>query len=40
MVDEDSGTLYLINDDAVWTAQYQIPVDPEATPEAVATPAA
>ncbi len=39
-IDEDSGTVYLVNDDAVWTAQYQLPVDPEATPEALATPAA
>jgi hypothetical protein len=39
-IDEDSGTLYLVNDDAVWTAQYQLPVDPEATPEALATPEA
>jgi DNA-binding beta-propeller fold protein YncE len=38
-IDEDSGTLYLVNDDAVWTAQYQLPVEPEATPAAVATPA-
>jgi hypothetical protein len=39
-IDEDSGTLYLVNDDAVWTAQYQLPVEPEATPEALATPQA
>ena len=39
-IDEDSGTLYLVNDDAVWTAQYQLPVEPNATPEALATPEA
>jgi hypothetical protein len=40
-IDEDSGTLYLVNEDAVWTAQYQLPVDPAdtATPGAEATPA-
>jgi hypothetical protein len=39
-IDEDSGTLYLVNDDAVWTAQYQLPVEPDAgaTPSANATP--
>jgi hypothetical protein len=31
-LDEYSGTLYLVNDDAVWTAQYQLPVDPQGTP--------
>ncbi len=31
-VDEDSGTLYLVNEDAVWTAQYQLPVDATGTP--------
>lgn len=39
-IDEDSGTIYLVNEDAVWTAQFQLPVDPEATPEAMATPGA
>jgi hypothetical protein len=40
-IDEDSGTLYLVNDDAVWTAQYQLPVEASAgaTPSALATPA-
>lgn len=39
-VDEDSGTLYLINGDAVWTARFTLPAlpqpaaTPEATPEA------
>lgn len=35
-VDEDSGTLYLINGDAVWTARFTLPAlpQPEATPEA------
>ncbi|HWV36007.1 MAG TPA: hypothetical protein VNZ55_10245 [Thermomicrobiales bacterium] len=38
-VDEASGTLYLINGDAVWTARYSLPSlpEPEGTPEA--TPA-
>ncbi len=38
-VDEDSGTLYLINGDAIWSARYRLPSlpPPEATP--VATPA-
>lgn len=31
-IDENSGTLYIVNDDAVWTAQYQLPVDPAGTP--------
>ncbi len=31
-IDEDTGTLYLVNEDAVWTAQYQLPVDTEGTP--------
>jgi hypothetical protein len=31
-VDEDAGTLYLVNEDAVWTAQYQLPVDATGTP--------
>ena len=37
-VDEDSGTLYLINGDAIWSARYRLPSlpPPEATP--VATP--
>jgi len=33
-IDEDTGTLYIVNRDAVWTAQYQLPVDMTATPEA------
>ncbi|HLU34405.1 MAG TPA: hypothetical protein VKZ61_01455 [Thermomicrobiales bacterium] len=39
-VDENSGTLYLINGDAVWTARYSLPPlpSPEGTP--VATPGA
>lgn len=37
-VNEDSGTLYLINGDAIWSARYRLPSlpPPEATP--VATP--
>ncbi|HEV2128373.1 MAG TPA: hypothetical protein VGR22_07140 [Thermomicrobiales bacterium] len=31
-IDEDTGTLYLVNDDAVWTAQYELPVDATSTP--------
>lgn len=31
-IDENSGTLYVVNDDAVWTAQYQLPIAPEGTP--------
>lgn len=39
-VDEETGTLYLINGDAVWTARYSLPPlpSPEGTP--VATPGA
>lgn len=37
-VDEDTGTLYLINGDAVWTARYSLP--PLPSPEGEATPAA
>lgn len=33
-IDEETGTLYIVNQDAVWTAQFQLPVDPAATPEA------
>ena len=31
-IDEDSGTLYIVNGDGVWTAQYQLPVDTSGTP--------
>lgn len=39
-VDEASGTLYLINGDAVWTARYSLPPlpAPEGTPEASPVP--
>lgn len=39
-VDEESGTLYLINGDAVWTARYSLPPLPgtEATPQASPAP--
>ena len=37
-VDENSGTLYLINGDAVWTARYSLPPLPGATPEATPPP--
>jgi hypothetical protein len=39
-VDEETGTLYLINGDAVWTARYSLPPlpSPEGTPEATAVP--
>jgi hypothetical protein len=39
-VDEETGTLYLINGDAVWTARYSLPPlpSPEGTPEATAAP--
>lgn len=39
VVDEPSGTLYLINGDAVWSFNYTLPAlpdDPNATPEATA----
>ena len=36
-IDESSGTVYIVNEDAVWTARYSLPVDAEAdgtpTPE-------
>lgn len=40
VVDEDSGTLYIINGDAVWSFLYTLPAlaNPEGTPEAIATP--
>jgi hypothetical protein len=40
-VDEASGTLYLINGDAVWTARYSLPPlpEPEGTPVASPEPA-
>lgn len=31
-IDENTGTLYIVNDDAVWTAQYQLPVSTDGTP--------
>jgi DNA-binding beta-propeller fold protein YncE len=34
VVDEESGTLYLINGDAVWSFTYILPALPIATPEA------
>jgi hypothetical protein len=37
-VDETSGTLYLINGDAVWTARYSLPPLPGATPQASPAP--
>jgi hypothetical protein len=39
-VDEETGTLYLINGDAVWTARYSLPPLPGSggTPQATATP--
>ncbi|MGC4191794.1 MAG: hypothetical protein QM589_11640 [Thermomicrobiales bacterium] len=42
VVDENSGTIYLVNGDAVWSANYQLPPLPTAagTPEAGGTPAA
>jgi hypothetical protein len=39
-VDEASGTLYLINGDAVWTARYSLPALPEAEGTPVASPEA
>lgn len=30
-IDEYSGTIYLVNEDAVWAATYQLPVDPAGT---------
>ncbi len=38
-VDEESGTLYLINGDAVWTARYSLPPLPAPAGTPVATPA-
>jgi hypothetical protein len=37
-VDEETGTLYLINGDAVWTARYSLPPLPGSTPEASPPP--
>lgn len=37
-VDEASGTLYLINGDAVWTTQYSLPPLPGGTPAATPAP--
>lgn len=41
VVDEPTGTLYIINGDAVWSFQYTLPAleqNPDATPDASATP--
>lgn len=32
VIDESTGSLYIVNDDAVWTARYQLPVDTTGTP--------
>ncbi|MGN6033214.1 MAG: hypothetical protein ACTHQE_16295 [Thermomicrobiales bacterium] len=42
VVDENSGTIYLVNGDAVWSANYELPPLPNAggTPVAESTPAA
>lgn len=42
VVDENSGTIYLVNGDAVWTANYELPPLPNAggTPVADGTPVA
>ncbi|MGC4105421.1 MAG: hypothetical protein QM753_03565 [Thermomicrobiales bacterium] len=42
VVDENSGTLYLVNGDAVWSASYELPPLPnqQGTPVADSTPAA
>jgi len=39
-VDEDSGTIYLVNGDAIWSARYELPAlaQPKATPAATPQP--
>lgn len=32
VIDESTGSLYIVNDDAVWTAQFELPVDVTGTP--------
>ena len=32
VIDESTGSLYIVNDDAVWTAQFELPVEVTGTP--------